>query len=59
MTEVAVGSMTVAVATVAVLIVTIPGPNRRTDFRLTMAVVSGTRGMLLTTDLLTVGNKIT
>jgi hypothetical protein len=61
MTEVAVGSMTVAVATVAVLIVTIPGPNRRTDTRLTvtMAVDSGTRGMLLTTDIRTVGNKIT
>jgi hypothetical protein len=51
MTEVAVGSMTVA--TVAVLIVTVPGPNRRTDTRLTvtMAVESGTRGILLTTDL--------
>jgi hypothetical protein len=59
-TEVAVGSMTVTgvtvtmtVATVAVLIVTVPGPNRRTDTRLTvtMAVETGTRGMLLTTDL--------
>jgi hypothetical protein len=36
----------VTVATVAVLIVTVPGPNRRTDARLTvtMAAMSGTEG---------------
>jgi hypothetical protein len=67
-TEVAVGSMAVTgvtvsmtVATVAVLIVTVPGSSRGTDTRLnvTVAVETGTRGMLLTTDLRTVGNRIT